>query len=267
MLDDPDQEALAAIERRMEAMHREVQVLVAAVESSRRLAALGVLAASVAHEVNNILTPIQGFARAALARPDDAALAQRAIERAAAGAERGAAIAQSILSLAGGASKQFGSGCEASRCAEEAANHLSAVLEASGIQIENDIDGEVVVAMSREALVQVFQNLLLNAAAAMGERGGVVRLRTALGDDALARIEVCDDGPGVPAGVQDLLFRPFAARGGGDRAGGSGLGLSICKSLVETVGGSISLRSAPGQGTTVAICLPRTAARADESRT
>ncbi|MEZ6235458.1 MAG: HAMP domain-containing sensor histidine kinase, partial [Phycisphaerales bacterium] len=256
MLDEADQDALAAIERRMEAMHRQVQVLVAAVESSGRLAALGVLAASVAHEVNNILTPIQGFTRAALARPDDAALARRAIERAAAGAERGAAIARSILSLAGDDPAQPAAGCNVGRCADEAVDHLADLLDAGTIRVENGIGPEIGARMSREGLVQVFQNLLLNAAAAMGDGGGIVRLLASTEVDEQVRIDVCDDGPGVPAGIQQRLFRPFAAREAGDRVGGSGLGLSICKTLVETVGGRISLRSAPGQGTTVSIVLP-----------
>ncbi|MCA9288426.1 MAG: HAMP domain-containing histidine kinase [Phycisphaerales bacterium] len=256
MLDDGDHDALAAIERRMEAMHREVQLLVTAVESSRRLAALGVLAASVAHEVNNILTPIQGFAHAALARPDDVALARRAIERAAAGAERGAAIARSILALAGGGPDRIDDRCGVARCADEAVDHLAAVLGASAIRVENAIGPGVGVGMSHDALVQVFQNLLLNAAAAMGENGGGVRLVASAGDDGQVRIDVCDDGPGVPAAVQDRLFKPFATCDGAGRAGGSGLGLSICKTLVEAVGGSISLRSAPGEGTAVSIRLP-----------
>ena len=92
---------LRGIELRMQELCGRVEHLVAAVESTRGLSALGVLAASIAHELNNMLTPIRGYAQAALARPDDLELMRRALERAADASDRAGHLVRSILDLAG----------------------------------------------------------------------------------------------------------------------------------------------------------------------
>ncbi|HEY2226081.1 GAF domain-containing sensor histidine kinase [Actinomycetospora sp.] len=75
-----------------------------------------------------------------------------------------------------------------------------------------------------------------------------------------AAVRVCDGGPGIPAGLADRLFVPFAQLGGGegdDSGGGTGLGLALVRGLVEAMEGTVTIDSAPDEGTTATVRLPR----------
>jgi signal transduction histidine kinase len=109
------------------------------------------------------------------------------------------------------------------------------------------------VALSREQLVQVVLNLVLNAADACG-RGGRVTLRAMPHGDKV-RLEVEDNGPGVAPEVRDTLFEPFVTTK--EVGKGTGLGLAVCRGLVESVGGSISLDAQHTPGARFVIELPR----------
>ncbi len=97
---------------------------------------------------------------------------------------------------------------------------------------------------------QVITNLLLNAAHAC-ENGGEVTFRLLATED-MVQVEVADTGVGIPADKLDRLFEPFYTT----KAKGTGLGLTICKWIVESHGGRISLASEQGKGTTVTIQMP-----------
>ena len=101
-------------------------------------------------------------------------------------------------------------------------------------------------------LEQVFLNLTLNAVQALGD-GGHLTLRAARRGE-LARVEIEDDGPGIPREVRDKVFDPFVTT---KPVGvGTGLGLSICYRIIEDHGGKITFESEPGSGTTFRIDLP-----------
>jgi signal transduction histidine kinase len=93
------------------------------------------------------------------------------------------------------------------------------------------------VRLAREHLVQVLLNLLLNAADACGPGGHVSVRAKPSGEGVLMTVE--DDGPGVPADVRSRLFEPFATTK--DVGKGTGLGLAVCRGLVEASGGTIDL--------------------------
>lgn len=98
---------------------------------------------------------------------------------------------------------------------------------------------------------QALLNLVINAQDAMPQ-GGVLTLITE-GDEALARIRVCDTGVGVAPQVRDRIMRPFFST----KASGTGLGLSITRRIIEAHGGTLSFESEAGQGTTFVVTLPR----------
>ena len=107
----------------------------------------------------------------------------------------------------------------------------------------------------REDLRRVFLNVFNNAYEALDGNGGKIHVAVSLegGEESpLARIDVRDDGPGIPAENLERLFEPAFST----RTGGTGLGLAICRRIMEDHGGSISVESAPGQGTTVTLRLP-----------
>jgi two-component system, NtrC family, sensor kinase len=104
-------------------------------------------------------------------------------------------------------------------------------------------------------LTQVFVNLFTNAAHAMGERGGVLRIgvRTADSGQSL-RIDVSDSGNGIAAEAMPQIFEPFFTTKTDGR--GTGLGLSIVRGILDAHGGTIQVSSAAGQGTSFTLTLP-----------
>jgi two-component system NtrC family sensor kinase len=121
------------------------------------------------------------------------------------------------------------------------------------LRVERDPDTPKVMVV-RDRLHQVLLNLLLNAIHASPE-GGEVRIRTYPHPEGDAVcIEVADQGPGIPEEHLSRIFDPFFTTKGPDQ--GSGLGLMICHRVVTDHGGSIEVRSRPGDGATFCVRLP-----------
>ncbi len=122
----------------------------------------------------------------------------------------------------------------------------------AGCHVSFDASGPVFGTWDRVRVEQVVANLITNAAKyAPGAR---VEVRVER-DEARARLEVRDEGPGIPPSEQEGLFRPFE-RARTSKASGLGLGLFIVRQIVEAHGGVVSLRSAPGEGTSFVVELP-----------
>ena len=104
-------------------------------------------------------------------------------------------------------------------------------------------------------LTQVFVNLFTNAAHAMGDDGGLLRIvvRSADSGESL-RIDVSDTGSGIPTEAMPQIFEPFFTTKSDGR--GTGLGLSIVRGILDAHGGTIQVSSAPGQGTIFTLTLP-----------
>jgi signal transduction histidine kinase len=90
----------------------------------------------------------------------------------------------------------------------------------------------------------------MNGAQAMQGQGAMQV--TVDAEDGMCRVTVRDSGPGIPADVRERIFTPFFTT----KARGTGLGLPTAKRIVEAHGGSIAVRSQPGEGTTVEVVLP-----------
>jgi two-component system sensor histidine kinase KdpD len=106
----------------------------------------------------------------------------------------------------------------------------------------------------RERLKQVLMNLVENAVK-YSPAGAEVNVR-AWADNGLVLVEVGDHGPGIPREQQGLIFEKFGRVNVGGGKPGSGLGLFIARSIAEAHGGSLKVRSAPGQGATFTLELP-----------
>jgi len=102
---------------------------------------------------------------------------------------------------------------------------------------------------------QVLLNLLKNAQQAAGERGGTIWVRSSHDSErSTVRIEISDDGPGIPAEAQSRIFEPFFTTK--PSGSGTGLGLAVSKRIIEAHWGKLAFKSTPGQGTTFTIDLP-----------
>ncbi len=126
------------------------------------------------------------------------------------------------------------------------------------IKVENTVDKNIVVPHDTERIMQVLTNLIKNSLKAIKPNTGSIRIHSAE-DGNEVRIMITDNGTGIPPEKQANLFTKFYQVDASltREKGGSGLGLSICRGIVETHGGRIALESALGQGTTVTFSLPK----------
>ncbi|HET7677549.1 MAG TPA: ATP-binding protein [Candidatus Limnocylindrales bacterium] len=115
---------------------------------------------------------------------------------------------------------------------------------------------DLFVLADRHRLVTILRNLLSNALT-FGPEGGVVRvLSRPVGEDGGAVIEVVDDGPGIPEQDRERIFTPLEAASSQEGHHGAGVGLALARRLARAMGGELSVRSAPGSGSTFAVELP-----------
>ena len=215
--------------------------------------------ANVSHELKTPLTGMRGFAEALA---EGGASPQQSAEfagRILANVERMQHLVDDLLDLA-----RIESGAWRPEPAEQDLASLVADAWASiqpgpgsrEVGLEADVPADLAVRADGDALVQVLCNLFDNAARYAPD-GGTVRLRARRDADGV-RIEVSDDGPGIPSAHVERVFERFyrvdAARS--REAGGTGLGLSIVKHLVAAHGGEVGIRSQLGEGTTVWLTIP-----------
>lgn len=259
-LPHPDQ--LATVEQLLahfEALESQLQQVREGLTHSHRLATLGTIASIIAHEYNNILTPMISYAQLALASPDDMPLMRKAVEKALTGAERAAKISSSLLGFAREADQQHAA--RLAKTVEDAVACMARDPKKDGIELTVSVP-DVLVAISPLNLEQVLVNLMLNARQAIKRGGGCLSV-TARVEGSQVKIDVADTGPGIPPHILDRLFEPFVtfreppAEGQPAGGKGTGLGLCICRDLIRNAGGSITVESTPGKGATFHITLPK----------
>lgn len=233
-----------------------------------RLAALGEMAAGLAHEIRNPLGAIKGAAQCLDPRTvpkDEREFIEVIVEE----VNRLNGVVTAFLDYARPLKQSFGP------------TDVNEVVTRTLRLIQNDLPGQVTlreeltpdlprVEGDAEQLKQVLINLVLNATQALGEAGGTVTIKTLkperFGDfrqaDAI-EIQVSDTGPGIPADQQLNIFVPFFTT----KQKGTGLGLAICQRIVKSHNGTIAVQSRVGDGATFVIRLPSIAAEAPAPET
>ena len=229
---------------------------------SQRLATIGTIAAVIAHEFNNLLTPIVSYSQYALQSAEsnkpDAELIKKALSKAFQSSTKAGRICTSMLGLARGESS-FGQ-VEVQKLVEETLLVLARDPQKDGIALRVQVQPGATVYGDHVQLEQVLLNLLINARQAMLGRGGSITIRANRTDDGELRLQVVDTGPGIPEKYLTRIFEPFfTTKGTATRKGetkGTGLGLAICKEIVEHHNGRIEVTSEVGKGTTFSLYLP-----------
>jgi two-component system, NtrC family, sensor kinase len=256
------------LRRHLDEIHEANQRLKQAQERlirSERLASVGRLAAGLAHEVGNPITAMMGLEELLIAGGLSAEEQRDFLQRLQGETARIHRILRDLLDFARPIRDIDPQANEPGDVAVSLAEVLSLVRPQKafqGVDIETQVPPQPrLVALSRPRLVQVLLNLLLNAADALGSMrsdslracSGSIRIQVENGTDMVTVI-VSDNGPGLAESVRPHLFEPFVTTK--DIGQGTGLGLAVCRGLVESVGGSIRCDTAYGEGARFTIELP-----------
>jgi len=235
-----------------------------ALHLSEKQAALGVLLAGVAHELNNPLSVVVGQALLLQESASDPATRLRA-EKIGQAADRCARIVKAFLALARESPRRSAPVAPADIVAQ-ALEVTGFLLRANDIAVRLRLPATLPAVLGdADQLVQVLANLMINAAQALQQRPAERRLTITArpGRRGTLRLKVKDNGPGVPAELQRRIFEPFfTTKAPGD---GTGIGLALCHRVVAAHGGTLSLESRPGEGATFVITLPLATLPSDQA--
>lgn len=234
------------------------ETLKAQVRQAQQLASLGTAAATIAHETNNLLTPILSYADYALSS-DDPEVMRKALAITSKNIRILVHMSERLLEL-NAASPTKREAVPVRQVVNDALASLCRDLSKDRISLRIDIDDQLVAFADGLQLQQILFNLLLNAKEAMlVESSGRLTITAWQIDEDRVAIRLHNTGPAISPELLPHVFDPLAtskpaARNGRRRCGG--LGLTLCHNLIEENHGSISVSSEPGQGTTFTIVLP-----------
>lgn len=219
-----------------------------------RLASIGEVAAGIAHEINNPLTGVIGFAQM-LSQMDIPKDIKEAVEVINDGASRTAGIVEKLLTFArrNKPGKEY---VDINSIVSSTVDIRTYEMRTNNIEVTTELAPDLPLTMANVGqLQQVFLNIIINAEQAMIEshEGGKLSIKTEQLNNSI-RVSISDDGPGIPKENVDKIFDPFFTTKGED--GGTGLGLSISYGIIKEHGGKIHARSVPGKGATFIIDLP-----------
>ena len=241
---------LAANFNRMTEVLRTNKDLETSLAQQNKMASLGVLSSEVAHEINNPLGVILGYAAYLENKmnPDDPGF--KYIQEIKRESKRCKNIVQDLLSYAR-VPKPALEETDINALLEQIVDFAAHHTDMDAVNIVTDFDSRLPrIWVDGDQIRQVAMNLMLNAGAAMPD-GGRLAVGTTLNKDGDVKLTFQDSGAGIPPENLEKIFEPFFTT----KARGTGLGLAITKTIVEQHGGRIEVTSEVGQGTTVTVSL------------
>ena len=237
------------LESRIAERTRDLQEIQAQVLHQEKMAAFGLLAAGIAHEVGNPLTSISSLVQM-LERRDQDPYTREKLGQVGGQLVRIQAILRELVLFSRPASGQRGK-VSVAEIIDEALGIAKYYRGGKTRTIASDLAPQLPLIVGvRDQLVQVVFNLVLNAIDATG-KGGRIDVRAEIGSDGI-QLCIADDGCGIPPDSQSRLFRPYFTT----KKHGTGLGLFVTQKIVVEHGGTVAFDSEPGRGTTFRILLP-----------
>ncbi|GAC1447886.1 MAG: ATP-binding protein [Isosphaeraceae bacterium] len=238
-------------------MAGEVEALRRQLVALQRVSSLGVLAGGICHELNNALTPILSYAKLGLRNPDPE-YRRRAFEKILDAGQRASAITGGVLGLARPRADRR-EPTDMVRLVEEVLMLVNKDLSRGRVRLDFQAEGRPHARCNPAQIQQVLLNLVINARQAM-PRGGTLQIRVVADSTGRgAEVSVADTGEGIAPADLRRIFEPFFTTKTGPDAtglGGTGLGLSVCRDIVEAHHGRLRAESRVGQGTTFTLRLP-----------
>ena len=238
-------------------LEQQIAILREQLAQAQKLTALGELASTTTHEFNNVLMTIINYAKLGLRHPDEATRT-KALDKILAASLRAARITNSVLGMA----RNRKAGLEPTDLVpiiEDSLLLLERELNKYRISLERQLEAVPPVLANGNQIQQVLLNLIINARQAMANGGQLlIRLQHDSRSDTV-ELTVRDTGCGMPPEVLHRIFDPyFSTKDGPDATGkgGTGLGLSFCRSIIEAHRGKIRVESSVGRGTAFMIKLP-----------
>jgi two-component system NtrC family sensor kinase len=251
---------MTGLESQVEDRTAALKVAQARLIQGEKLASLGKLSASIAHEINNPLAGILTFSKLLvrdLEQPtidaqtrNDALARLHLIERE---TGRCSAIVRNLLDFARQRPLDL-QDVDVHAALDESLHLIQHQVELQGLKLEADLDGHPIVRADFGQLRQAFVNILLNAVEA-SSRGNTVCVRSVTSTPGEVVVSVADTGVGIDEEHLHHILDPFFTT----KEKGTGLGLSVVYGIVEGLGGRFEVESRKGQGTTVRIRLPQVA--------
>ena len=239
----------------LERLQAEVEALRKQLREAHQLATVGTLTAIVAHEFNNILTPIINYAKMAQSNP---ALIDKALSHATNGGNRAAKICRSLLDATSN-DRNDRQTIYLAELVNETLDVMARAPDKDAITLNLNFPDDLKITTRPAELQQVLLNLLINAREAVLNKSGPRRIAvSAVVEDKHIIIRLADNGVGIVGENLEKIFQPFFSTKskGPDRPTGYGLGLAFCRNAMSILGGDISVESTPGEGTTFTLRLP-----------
>jgi signal transduction histidine kinase len=233
-----------------------------------RLVAIGELSSTTTHEFNNILMTILNYAKLGLRHKDEASR-DKALSRILDAANRGAKITSTVLGLSRSRSAPM-EPVQLVTLVEDTLVLLERELMKYRIDVVKEFSPVPTIHAAENQIQRLLLNLITNARQAIGDNGTVlVRIAHEPATDSVV-LTIRDNGKGIPQDVLPRIFEPFFTTKSGPDAtgkGGTGLGLSACKEIVDEHHGRIRVDSTVGKGTAFSIRFPTTAAATTDATT
>ena len=223
------------------------------------LANIGTATSMIAHEINNLLTPLSNYAALALRNRDDKALTEKVLTKTLKNSERACEVVQSILALVNGEAQEQKE-IRLIDLVREIFNALCRDFTKDSINVKIEIPEGMTIRVVPVDIQQVLMNLILNAREAMLDNGGTLIITAQRVVDCV-KIKVSDTGCGIEQSNLSRIFDPFFTTkkdtSSSSKISGSGLGLAFCKKVIDACKGSITVESEPAKGSDFTITLPK----------
>ncbi len=246
---------LEARAQELERAYKELEASQRKFLHAARLASIGELAASIAHELNNPLTTILGFSQLVMAELEDGSPLKDDLKVIESEALRTKDIVRRLLDFARETKPEMRK-ADLNKVVEETLQFLNYQLKASNIKVEKQLDPSIPPFLFDPSQIrQVLTNMVVNACQAMEPKGGgTLKIATRRLNSDWVEIEITDTGIGIPEEHLPRIFDPFFTTK--EPGKGTGLGLAVCHGIVSQHGGEIDVRSKVGEGTTFKVKLP-----------